>query len=80
MGYTETTNGDGTVVTWSANIGSLYTSRTYYASSREHCGEYDFNENTIKTEGLVVSENVIQLIRNIINNSSSLPIGISRNQ
>ena len=79
MGYPETTNGDGTVATWSANIGSLYPSRTYYASGREHRGEYDFDENTIKTEGLVVSENVIQLIRNIINNSSSLPSGISRN-
>ena len=79
MGYSETTNGDGTVATWSANIGSLYPSRTYYASGREHCGEYDFDENTIKTEGLVVSENVIQLIRNIINNSSYLPSGISRN-
>ena len=80
MGYPETNNGDGTVATWSANIGSLYPSRTYYASGREHCGEYDFNKNTIKTEGLVVSENVIQLIRNIINNSSALPSGISRNE
>ncbi len=78
MGFSRTNDGDGTVATWSANIGSLYPSKTYYASGREHRGEYDFDENKVKVEGLVVSENVIQLIQNIIDNSSVLPNGISR--
>ncbi len=79
IGYTRTNEGDGTVPKWSANLGNLYPSKTYYATGRDHCGEYDFDNNTVEQEGLAVSENIIQLIKNIINNNSSLPSGISRN-
>lgn len=76
--YNKNNKGDGTVAVWSADIGGMYPNKTYYASGRDHCGEYDFDENVVKTEGLVVSANVIQLIKNIINDSSALPSGITR--
>lgn len=77
VNYLTTNEGDGTVPVWSANLGNLYPSKTYYAFGRDHCGEYNFDDNAVEQEGLAVSENVIQLIRNIINNNSSLPTGIS---
>lgn len=65
--------GDGTVATWSADLGGLYPTRTYYVNNTPHTGvaEYDkeTKEATIISEGLVASEAVEEKIINIINGS-----------
>lgn len=53
--------GDGTVATWSADLGGLYPSKTIYMTGYEHIGSMQDN-----TEGLVVSAAVFSNIRNII--------------
>ena len=63
---------------WSANLGGMYPSKIYYAPNRSHGGELN-SQGGIKKEGLVVSDNTIQLVQNIIDGrSNSLPSGISR--
>lgn len=53
--------GDGTVATWSADLGGLYPSKTIYMTGYEHIGSIQDN-----TKGLVVSAAVFSNIRNII--------------
>ena len=74
--FNEDTNGDGTVPTWSASLGWLYKNKTFYANNMKHAGVYNHNNNTVKEEGLVVSNNVITKVINIINNNNSNVSGI----
>ena len=78
LSFRFTNQGDDTVPFWSADIGGLYPSKTYYAVNRSHGGTIDTNGN-IKSEGLIVSENTLQLVINIINNApNSIPTGINK--
>ena len=63
--FTYANCGDGTVPTWSADLGGTNPSRTFYALNRDHGGELN-DDGSIKKEGLVVSNNVITKIKHII--------------
>ena len=77
MNFTKELKGDGTVPFWSADLGGTNSSKTYYAANREHTGKYE--NNAVAEEGLVVSANSLQMVKNIINNNpSTLPSGITK--
>jgi hypothetical protein len=79
VGYNITNSGDGTVPIWSANLGGMYGGKTFYATNRDHSGQYNYSNGTVTKEGLVVSANVIQKVINIINgNPYSSVTGISQ--
>lgn len=63
--FTKTNCGDGTVPTWSADLGGTNQSKTFYAVNRDHTGALN-NDGTVKSEGLVVSDNIITKIKQII--------------
>ena len=72
--------GDGTVPSWSADLGGLYPNKTYYASDRDHTGALG-DDDSIMTEGLVVSNNVIAKIKNIIDDNPDAEVtGITKNR
>ena len=63
--FTKTNCGDGTVPTWSADLGGTNQNKTFYAVNRDHTGALN-NDGTVKSEGLVVSDNIITKIKQII--------------
>jgi len=77
MTKTFSNNGDGTVPIWSADLNAIYPNKTYYAINRRHGEALKEDENT-NIGGLIDSENVYHLVRNIINDSNAFPSGISK--